>query len=148
MKNENLSIYYIDKKSYKSVEAHRKYCIMRLESRQNGLSKTLPPIFFRDMSSDLYYDMLFCKTQLITMLNPSFILDYLSKNKCHVLVDKEKKKVEVTKEVNEKEYKINMDCLFNVISSFMLSEKAVIQLLDEILERIETEPQRIIRILM
>ena len=50
MKNENLSIYYIDKKSYKSVEAHRKYCIMRLESRQNGLSKTLPPIFFRDIN--------------------------------------------------------------------------------------------------
>ena len=112
------------------------------------ISPNTTPIFFRDMSSDLYYDMLFCKTQLITMLNPSFILDYLSKNKCHVLVDKEKKKVEVTKEVNEKEYKINMDCLFNVISSFMLSEKAVIQLLDEILERIETEPQRIIRILM
>ena len=82
------------------------------------------------------------------MLNPSFILDYLSKNKCHVLVDKEKKKVKVTKEVNAKEYTINIDCLFNVISSFMLSEKAVIQLLDEILERIETEPQRIIRILM
>ena len=34
------------------------------------------------------------------MLNPSFILDYLSKNKCHVLFDKEKKKVEVTKETN------------------------------------------------
>lgn len=48
MKNENLISWYIDKKSYKSIDAHRKHCIARL--KEKGLSNSLPPIFYRDIN--------------------------------------------------------------------------------------------------
>ena len=112
------------------------------------ISPNITSIFFRDINPSMYYDLLFYKVQFITMLNPSFFLDHLSEKGCKISVDEEKKRVEVIKDVNGKEYKINMDCLLKVISSLMLYEKSVIQLLDDILEKIKTEPQKIIRILM